>query len=32
MAEPVVGLLDDFRAVIRFGNLPPGNYSYQLTH
>lgn len=32
MPVPVVSRLDDFRAVIRFGNLPAGNYSYQLTH
>lgn len=31
MAEPMVGLLDDYRALIRFGKLSPGNYSYQLT-
>ena len=32
MPEPVVGFMDDYRALIRFGTLPPGNYSYQLAY
>lgn len=31
MPQPVVHRLDDFRAVIRFGVLPVGDYSYQLS-
>jgi hypothetical protein len=32
MPQPQVELLDDHRAVIRFGPLPPDDYSYQLTY
>jgi hypothetical protein len=32
MPVPVVSLLDEYRALIRFGKLEPGNYSYQMTY
>jgi len=32
MPTPVVSLMDDHRALIRFDRLAPGNYSYQLTY
>ena len=32
MPVPVVSMLDEYRALIRFGKLEPGNYSYQMTY
>ena len=31
MPKPVVSKIDDYRASIVFGLLPPGNYAYQMT-
>ena len=31
MPKPVVSKIDDYRAAIVFGLLPPGNYAYQMT-
>ena len=31
MPKPVVSRIDDFRASVVFGLLPPGNYAYQMT-
>ena len=31
MPKPVVSKIDDYRAAIVFGSLPPGNYAYQMT-
>ena len=31
MPKPVVSRIDDYRASIVFGVLPPGNYTYQMT-
>ena len=31
MPKPVVSKIDDYRASIVFGSLPPGNYAYQMT-
>lgn len=31
MPKPVVSKIDDYRASIVFGQLPPGNYAYQMT-
>ena len=31
MPKPVVTRIDDFRASVVFGLLPPGNYAYQMT-
>ena len=31
MPKPVVTKIDDYRASVVFGSLPPGNYAYQMT-
>ena len=31
MPKPVVSKIDDYRAAVVFGSLPPGNYAYQMT-
>jgi hypothetical protein len=31
MPQPTVSVIDDYRAMLVYGPLDPGNYSYQLT-